>query len=72
MATQMQRTPIQIVPHFSRLQEWIASDEGFFQAEGLEPEMLPACILKDRTAGLLFWVVVKKRMISRSGRVSRC
>jgi len=34
------RTPVQVVPHFSRLQEWIALEEGFFQAEGLEPEML--------------------------------
>lgn len=34
------RTPVQVVPHFSRLQEWIALDEGFFQEEGLEPEML--------------------------------
>lgn len=40
MATSTQRTPIQVVPHFSRLQEWIALDEGFFQEEGLEPEML--------------------------------
>jgi len=40
MATPTQRTPIQIVPHFSRLQEWIALDEGFFQDEGLEPMML--------------------------------
>jgi hypothetical protein len=40
MATPTQRTPIQIVPHFSRLQEWIALDEGFFQDESLEPLML--------------------------------
>lgn len=40
MPTPNQRTPIKVVPHFSRLQEWIALDEGFFQAEGLEPEML--------------------------------
>lgn len=40
MATPMQRTRIQVVPHFSRLQEWIALDEGFFQEEGLEPEMM--------------------------------
>jgi len=40
MATPTQRTPVQVVPHFSRLQEWIALDEGFFQDEGLEPEML--------------------------------
>jgi hypothetical protein len=40
MATPTRRTPVQVVPHFSRLQEWIALDEGFFQDEGLEPEML--------------------------------
>jgi NitT/TauT family transport system substrate-binding protein len=40
MTTPKQRTPIQVVPHFSRLQEWIALDEGFFREEGLEPEML--------------------------------
>lgn len=40
MTTAKQRTPIQVVPHFSRLQEWIALDEGFFQEEGLEPAML--------------------------------
>jgi ABC-type nitrate/sulfonate/bicarbonate transport system substrate-binding protein len=33
------RTPISIVPHFMRLHEWIALDEGYFQAEGLEPEL---------------------------------
>lgn len=40
MTIPTQRTPVQVVPHFSRLQEWIALDEGFFQQEGLEPEML--------------------------------
>lgn len=40
MTTPTQRTPIQVVPHFSRLQEWIALDEGFFLEEGLEPELL--------------------------------
>ena len=40
MTTQKERTPLRVVPHFSRLQEWIALDEGFFQEEGLEPEML--------------------------------
>lgn len=40
MTTPTPRTPVQVVPHFSRLQEWIALDEGFFQDEGLEPEML--------------------------------
>lgn len=40
MTTPTERTPLRVVPHFSRLQEWIALDEGFFQAEGLEPEML--------------------------------
>lgn len=38
--TPSQRTPIRVVPHFPRLQEWIALEEGFFQAEGLEPELL--------------------------------
>lgn len=40
MALPTQREAVQVVPHFSRLQEWIALDEGFFQEEGLEPEML--------------------------------
>ena len=40
MTTPTRRTPVQVVPHFSRLQEWIALDEGFFGEEGLEPEML--------------------------------
>jgi NitT/TauT family transport system substrate-binding protein len=35
------RTPIKVVPHFSRLHEWIALEEGFYQEQGLEPEMLP-------------------------------
>ena len=34
-------TRISIVPHFSRLHEWIALEEGLYQAEGLEPELLP-------------------------------
>lgn len=33
-------TPIKVVPHFSRLHEWIALEEGYFKNEGLEPEML--------------------------------
>jgi len=41
IATPTQRTRIEVVPHFSRLQEWIALDEEFFQQEGLEPEILP-------------------------------
>lgn len=32
--------PIRIVPHFMRLHEWIALDEGFFADEGLAPEIL--------------------------------
>ena len=32
-------TPINVVPHFSRLHEWIALEEGYFQDEGLEPHM---------------------------------
>jgi NitT/TauT family transport system substrate-binding protein len=34
------RTSINVVPHFSRLHEWIALEEGYFQDEGLEPHML--------------------------------
>ncbi len=41
MTSPTQRTRVQVVPHFSRLQEWIALDEGFFQDEGLEPIMMP-------------------------------
>src|SRR5215212_3322599 len=33
-------TSINVVPHFSRLHEWIALEEGYFQDEGLEPHML--------------------------------
>ena len=32
--------PIQVVPHFPRLQEWIALEEGYFRDEGLAPELL--------------------------------
>jgi hypothetical protein len=32
-------TLINGVPHFSRLHEWIALEEGYFQDEGLEPHM---------------------------------
>jgi ABC-type nitrate/sulfonate/bicarbonate transport system substrate-binding protein len=35
------RRRIQVVPHFMRLHEWIALEERFFEAEGLEPELLP-------------------------------
>jgi NitT/TauT family transport system substrate-binding protein len=35
-----ERTRVKIVPHFMRLQEWIALEEGFYQAEGLETELL--------------------------------
>src|SRR5919112_4722678 len=31
---------INVVPHFSRLHEWIALEEGYFQDESLEPHML--------------------------------
>jgi hypothetical protein len=33
-------TPMNVVLHFSRLHEWIALEEGYFQDEGLEPNML--------------------------------
>ena len=32
--------PIQVVPHFPRLQEWIALEEGYFRDEGLAPALL--------------------------------
>ena len=35
-----QLTLIRVVPHFMRLHEWIALEEGSYQAEGLEPELL--------------------------------
>src|SRR5262252_5907249 len=31
---------IRIVPHFMRLHEWIALQDGLFDQEGLEPELL--------------------------------
>jgi hypothetical protein len=34
------RHPIQVVPHFMRLHEWIALEEGHFDDEGLEPDVL--------------------------------
>jgi hypothetical protein len=30
--------PIKVIPHFMRLHEWIALEEGFFEAEGLDPQ----------------------------------
>ena len=32
--------PIKVVPHFMRLHEWVALEEGHFQAEGLAPLIL--------------------------------
>jgi hypothetical protein len=40
MAQQAERARVKIVPHFMRLHEWIALGEGYFGAEGLEPELL--------------------------------
>jgi len=31
---------IHVVPHFMRLHEWVAVEEGLFQKEGLEPDIL--------------------------------
>src|SRR5205807_6770782 len=31
---------INVVPHFMRLHEWVAAEEGHFRAEGLEPRIL--------------------------------
>src|SRR5207302_6007969 len=33
-------SPINVVPHFMRLHEWIALEEGQFEAEGLQPRIL--------------------------------
>jgi hypothetical protein len=33
-------SPINVVPHFMRLHEWIALEEGHFEAEGLQPRIL--------------------------------
>lgn len=41
MSTSQARTKISVVPHFSRLHEWIAMEDGYFQEEGLDAEMLP-------------------------------
>ncbi len=41
MTTTDGSTKISVVPHFSRLHEWIAMDEGYFQREGLDSELLP-------------------------------
>jgi hypothetical protein len=38
MATQL--TPIKVVPHFMRLHEWIALENGYYEDEGLEPVMM--------------------------------
>src|SRR5918911_1243663 len=35
-----ERRRIRVVPHFMRLHEWIALEDGDYQAEGLEPELL--------------------------------
>ena len=40
IAPNRELTPINVVPHFSRLHEWIALEEGCFQDEALEPNML--------------------------------
>jgi hypothetical protein len=32
---------VRVVPHFMRLHEWIALVEGFYTAEGLEPDLRP-------------------------------
>jgi len=39
MATATALKPITVVPHYMRLHEWIAIEEDFFAAEGLEPKM---------------------------------
>jgi hypothetical protein len=32
-------TKIHVIPHFMRLHEWVAVEEGLFHAEGLEPDL---------------------------------
>ncbi len=32
---------VRVVPHFMRLHEWIALEDGYFAAEGLEPDLRP-------------------------------
>ncbi len=46
MAEVGSRNSIKVVPHFMRLHEWIALDEGCYEAEGLEPELLPEVMHK--------------------------
>jgi NitT/TauT family transport system substrate-binding protein len=41
MTSSEARTKVSVVPHFSRLHEWIAMEEGYFQEERLDAEMLP-------------------------------
>lgn len=41
MAAVGARNHIRVVPHFMRLHEWIALEEGYYQTEGLEPDLLP-------------------------------
>ena len=33
-------TAIKIVPHFMRLHEWVALENGYYEAEGLQPQLL--------------------------------
>jgi NitT/TauT family transport system substrate-binding protein len=35
------RRHVRVVPHFMRLHEWIALEEGYYAAEGLEPDLRP-------------------------------
>jgi hypothetical protein len=51
MSEAVTRRPIQVVPHFMRLHEWIALEEHFFEAEGLEPELLPEVMHKVSSHG---------------------
>ena len=46
MAETRTRKPIKVVPHFMRLHEWIALQERYYEATGLEPELLPEVMHK--------------------------
>ena len=51
MAEARVRKRIKVVPHFMRLHEWIALEEGCYEAAGLEPELLPEVMHKVSSHG---------------------
>ena len=61
-----QRTPIKIVPPFMRLHEWIALEEGYFRAGGLEPEIKADRLL--RACGVAFPAPASRLPLCSLGR----